>query len=178
MDPSGAPVRRGRMPAVTGRGRKQEDFMADSDSRQVAQFLETHRAAIQQIILRAYQEAGGHYQAMTPPQQAHQAEIDSDEFIIDLLRGTPDRETIQQTVAAAATTTIVSDIVNMAAALDRFFAAYVAERLPGDPRLAQELTRRSNYITARFRLSISASQITNLVRGEDQPAPQVRRRLP
>jgi hypothetical protein len=149
--------------------------MAESDNRQVSEFLESHRAAIQQIILRAYQEAGGHYQAMTLPQQVRQAEIDSAEFTADLLRGMPDREVIQQTVAAAASATMINDIVNMAAALERGFAAYVAAQLPGDPRLAQELIRRSSYITARFRLSISASQITNLVRGEDQPAPQVRR---
>ena len=143
--------------------------MAEADKQVVAQFLDDHRAEIQRIILRAYQEAGGHYSELTMGEQARQAAIDSDEFITDLLRGTLDREAIQQTVSSAPSATRVNDIVNMTLALDRGFAALIAERLGDQPRLAQELLRRSSYITTRFRLSLSASQITNLVRGEDQP---------
>jgi len=148
--------------------------MTQPDNGQIAQFLDDHRAAIQELIRQAYHAAGGHYAALTPEQQAHQAAVDSTEFIADLLRGTPDREVIRQTVVAAAAPTIAGDIVNMAAALDRAFAGFVAAQLPGEPRLAQELILRGSYVIARFRLSVSPMQITALVQADDPPVSSAR----
>jgi hypothetical protein len=145
--------------------------MTQPDNRQIAQFLDDHRAEIQELIRHAYQEAGGHYAALTPEQQARQAAVDSTEFIADLLRGTPDGAVIRQTVLAAATPTVAGDIVNMVAALDRAFTGFVAARLLGEPRLAQELILRGSYISTRFRLSMSAMQIAALVRSDDPPVP-------
>ena len=143
--------------------------MTQPDNQQIAQFLDDHRAEIQQLIGQAYHEVGGHYAALTAEQRARQATVDSTEFIADLLRGTPDRDGIRQTVSAAAASTVAGDIVNMASALDRAFAAFVAAQLPRDPRLAQELILRGSYVIARFRLSVSSMQITALVQADDPP---------
>jgi hypothetical protein len=143
--------------------------MTQSDNRQIAQFLEDPRAAIQPLIRQAYHAVGGHYAALTPEPQAHPATGDSTEFIADLRRGTPDREVIRQPGSAAAAAPVAGDIVNMAAALDRAFAAFVAVQLPRDPRLVRELILRGSYVIARFRRSVSSMQITALGQA-DEPA--------
>lgn len=145
--------------------------MAEPDNRPVVHFLDDHRAAIRQLIEQAYGEAGGHYAALAPAERTRQAETDSAEFIAALVRGTPDREAIQQTVGAAPAATLAGDMVQMATALDRLFTAFVAERLQGEARLAQDLIRRSSYVIARFRLSVSSVQIAGLLRGDAAPLP-------
>src|SRR5690242_18802031 len=150
--------------------RKQGCCMAEPDNRQVVHFLDDHRAAIRQLIEQAYGEAGGHYAALAPAERTRQAETDSAEFIAALVRGTPDREAIQQTVGAAPAT-LAGDMVQMATALDRLFTAFVAERLQGEARLAQDLIRRSSYVIARFRLSVSSVQIATLLQREDALVP-------
>jgi hypothetical protein len=62
-------------------------------------------------------------------------------------------------------------MVQMATALDRLFTAFVAERLQGEARLAQDLIRRSSYVIARFRLSVSSVQIATLLQGDAAPLP-------
>jgi hypothetical protein len=149
--------------------------MTQSDNRQIAQFLEDPRAEIQPLIRQAYHAVGGHYAALTPEPQARQATVDSTEFIADLRRGTPDREVIRQPGSAAAAAPVAGDIVNMASALARAFAACVAVQLSRDPRLAQELILRGSYVIARFRLSVSSMQITALVQAGDPPVAPARR---
>jgi hypothetical protein len=143
--------------------------MAEPDNRRVVQFLDDHRAAIRQLIEQAYSEAGGHYAALTPAERVRQAETDSAEFIADLVRGAPDRERIRRTVATASAAALAGDMVQMATALDRLFTAFVAERLQGEARLAQDLVRRSSSVIARFRLSVSSVQIAALLQGEEAP---------
>ncbi len=141
--------------------------MTDPIKTQVEQFLNNHRIEIQRLVQQAQQEAGGHYSTLDQAAQQHQGAIDTQEFIKDLLSGAPDRTTIQQTLEGAAWSTIATDIVNMATALDRLFATFVNEQLQAQPRLAQEIRVRSSYVIARFRLSVSASQIDSLVRSRD-----------
>jgi hypothetical protein len=141
--------------------------MIDADNPQIEQFLNTHRSGIQKLMRQAQQEAGGHYNKLSLAARQRQAEIDAEEFMQALLSGAPDRTAIQQTVDNATTPTIPTDIVNMATAFDQLFTAFVSEQLQGQPRLAHEIMLRSSYVIARFRLSVSASQIDNLVRGKE-----------
>ncbi len=142
--------------------------MIDPVKTQIEQFLNTHQAAIQRLVQQAQQEAGGHYSMLSQAAWQQQIEIDTQEFIKDLLSGAPERTTLRQTQAGATRSTTATDIINMATAMDRLFAAYVNEQLQAQPSLAREIIARSSYVIARFRLSVSASQIDSLVRGKDQ----------
>lgn len=50
-------------------------------------FLHTHRSNIVALLEEAYNQTGGYYGTLSPWQQRSQANIDSVEFIADLLRG-------------------------------------------------------------------------------------------
>ena len=133
------------------------------DQEQVGQFLAAHQAEIARLILQAYQEAGGHYAAMSATARMDQAQIDSHEFIASLLRGTPDRESITQTVQAGRNPTLGTDIVQMATAFEHLFTAWVKISVADRPLLAHELLRRSRQVFSQFRLNMSAAQISRMV---------------
>src|SRR5439155_19528329 len=117
-----------------------------------AHFLEDHQVDIRALIKQAYMQAGGHYAAMTAAQRREQAVLDSRQLITDLVRGGPDRQAIQQTVAEAASESIPADIVRLASINEPLFQAFVQARLADQPEVARELLRRAGSVFARFRL--------------------------
>jgi hypothetical protein len=115
-------------------------------------FLDAHQAAIVGLLDQAYEAAGGHYAAMSPPQRRRQAAADSRTFISDFLYGDIDRESVEETVAHA--TIAVDDILRMVEALDRLFTAFVREQLADQPALAAALVARSTALNASFRTNL------------------------
>ena len=137
----------------------------------VVRFLNEHQAALIILTEQAYGEAGGHYTVMTAEQRRQQATSDTQELTATLIRGTLDEAEIQNAIQSAGSFAVLQDIVRMVEAHQRLLGPFIQARLPADSPLATEVMTRMNSLTVRFRLSLSAAEMTNLVQQPDTTAP-------
>ena len=82
-----------------------------------------------------------------------------------MLRGEPDRASIEQTVQDHTDPVLATAIVRMSSAFERLFKLLVEEQLADDPKLRHEVLRRTAMVFARFRLSMSAAQLDRIIHG-------------
>jgi hypothetical protein len=122
---------------------------------QFAVFLHSHRQDIAKLLEQAYAQAGGHYASLSIWQRESQANIDSVEFIADLLRGDVTWEGIQRLAqAATAAQWSLDDVRHMTEHLEVLFAAFVRAHSKSDATFADALIRRSHHVSASFRAKL------------------------
>lgn len=122
-------------------------------------FFATHREGLAQVLAGAYQQASGHYAAMSLAEQQRQAEIDSLELIADLLRGEIDLAHSRHIVAVCrAHEVAVEDIRRMTIVFGPLFNAWVRAQLPDNPGLAQALIRRYRTVSTHFRANLTVAE--------------------
>jgi hypothetical protein len=122
---------------------------------QFAVFLHGHRQAIAKLLEQAYGEVGGHYASLSVWQRESQANIDSVEFIADLLRGDVTWEGMQRLAqVATAAQWSLDDVRRLTEHLEVLFAAFVRTHSKSDPAFADALIRRSHHVSASFRAKL------------------------
>ena len=145
---------------------------------EVARFLADHQGDLILLTEQAYGEVGGHYAALTTEQRRGQAAIDAQELTATLMRGVVEDAEIRSTIQAAGSFAVLQDIVRLVETHQRLLGPFIQARLPADSPLATELMARMNSLTVRFRLSLSAAYMTNLVQQPDKTPPPDSSRKP
>jgi hypothetical protein len=132
---------------------------------QLERFLRGNQGRIIQLIDDVYERTGGHYTALPPEQRRQQAATDTEEFIVDLLRGSADRATTRQALATIADSiSTLDDITRMSTLLEPAFIAFVQDQLVAQPALAEELIRRTRNINANLRATVTALRMEVFLR--------------
>jgi hypothetical protein len=132
---------------------------------QLERFLRGNQGRIIQLIDDVYERTGGHYTALPPEQRRQQAATDTEEFIVDLLRGSADRATTRQALATIADSiSTLDDITCMSTLLEPAFIAFVQDQLVAQPALAEELIRRTRNINANLRATVTALRMEVFLR--------------
>jgi hypothetical protein len=132
---------------------------------QLERFLRGNQGRITQLIDEVYEKTGGHYTALPLEQRRHQAAGDTEEFITDLLRGSVDRDSTRQGLAAIAdSSSTLDDITRMSTLLEPAFIAFVQDQLVAQPALAEELIRRTRNINANLRATVTALRMEVFLR--------------
>ena len=132
---------------------------------QLERFLRGNQGAIIQLIDQCYEGAGDHYTAMSPEQRREQAAADTEEFIVDLLRGNVDRDATRQGLATIAdSVATLDDITRMSSLLEPAFISFVQDQLGAQPALAEDLIRRTRNINANLRATVTALRMDVFLR--------------
>jgi hypothetical protein len=133
----------------------QEDFVDRRHQAEVVCFLEAHRAAIAELVEKAYLQAGGHYAQMSAGGRREQAERDAEEIVAHICAGEISAEAIEASIRAIPSLAILNDVMHMAEAIERLTMIYLRQQLADDPDLCREVVHRASNTSRRFRVSVS-----------------------